>query len=442
MIITPSNLADFNDNPIGFIENMMKNRDKDDTKLIFAKKPVIEDYPKEEGIFYIYNKLSKLEDLSTQNIAENLLDYHAFMKKHNIQIIKEYDNHCKLVYQGEIPHIKVQSFETQSFYGFNKFQIISAETLVRKDEKNILFVKGIDFTYALDSNAASNFERYFINKDDRYKSLYDEIMDDKNNIDITPYIFETIMHGLNDFGINYKLNKKNTNTNQAGFFQTISSFCKAEIFEEKKIKTCVNKIIKATNPLINFYGSIGYSSKIFLILMLEAKYKFSNSPNKIKNYVYSELRKEKLPIENRLKSILYLFAENPGHRFFEKVINIKGYSNLEDYLNKVDNTARDIAISLLEKYFYANLNIFPFLATDDRGFIQMLHETKADYIFKYDEMEIPVYKNINKDIQRKYLEFFETDLEQNTVKYQDTSLKNIMLTYKNRLSTFIELIKK
>ncbi len=442
MLITPSSIKKFNDDPMGFLQNMMNNRDKDDTKLIFAKKPLISDYPKEEGIFYIYHKLSNLEDLSTENIAKNLLDYYAFMHKHNIQIIKEYDNHCKLVYQGEIPHIKVQSFETQSFYGFNKFQIISSETLGRNSEENKVFFKGIDFTYALDSNAASNFERYFINNDDRYKLLYEEIMDDKNNIDITPYIFETIMHGLNDFGINYKLNKKNKNSNQAGFFQTISSLCKAGIFKEKQEKICINKIIKATNPLIDFYGSLGYSSKIFLILMLEAKYKFANSPNKIKNYVYNELRKEKLPIENRLKSILYLFAENPGHKFFEKVINIKGYSNIESYLKKIDNTSRDIAISLLEKYFYAQLNIFPFLATDDKGYIQMLQETKADYIFKYNNIEIPVYKKINQDMQNKYLKFFETDLLHDTVKYEDTTLKNLMIVYKRRLDSFINLIKK
>lgn len=40
------------------------------------------------------------------------------------------------------------------------------------------------------------------------KDLYNQIIAKENNIDIGPYIFEIVMHGLKDFGINYKLNKK------------------------------------------------------------------------------------------------------------------------------------------------------------------------------------------------------------------------------------------
>jgi len=416
-------------------KNKYTNLD-DNSKIIFAKRPLTDKYPKEDGIFYIYNKLIELENYSTPNMIDCIIDYISFLKKHKIQIIKEFDENCLLSYKGKISNIKVEQFETQSFYGFNKFQIINAETLSRQNIKNELYIKGIDFTYSLDSNAASFFAKYHYDKDHRYKALYNEIINDDNNIDIAPYIFETIMHGLKDFGINYKLNKNNKNKTQIGFFKTISSLYEAGLFKEKHLKYYINAIIKSSNPLIPYYGTLGYTAKIFLLIMLEAKYKFPKSSNKIKVYVYSELRKAKLPIENRLKAILYLFAEDPGHEFFKKVINIHDVKNINKYLHNIDNTARDIALSLLERYFYSRFDIFPFFATDDQGFIKMLQDTKPDYIFKYSDMEIPVYKRINQDMQNKYLEFFESNNHDKGVKYQNTTLNSLIIMYNERLYNF------
>ncbi|MCP4970251.1 MAG: hypothetical protein GY932_06610 [Arcobacter sp.] len=130
--------------------------------------------------------------------------------------------------------------------------------------------------------------------------MYTEVITDGNNIDIAPYIFEIVMHGLRDFGINFKLNKKNRNEIQSAFFQNLSTLHKEGLFQEKQEEIFINNIIKRTNPLIKYYGMIGYTAHIFLLIMLEAKYKFWDSPNKIKNHVYSKMRKLNLPIDDYL----------------------------------------------------------------------------------------------------------------------------------------------
>lgn len=440
MLITPHDMEKFRNNPLEYMKIMQENIQAGNTQFCYAKEPLIDNFPKDEGIFFIYGKILELEELSTENIANALLNYIPFMRKHNIKIIKEYDSKCSLSYNGEIPKIKVKNFETEAFYGFNKFQIVDANTLSRKEDiETNIYLETIDFTYALDSNAASFFERYYKDGNKEYESLYKEIIAENNNIDIGPYIFETIMNGLLKYGINYKLNKKHKNEDQAAFFQNIAVLYQAGLFKAKLEKVFINNIIKKSNPLIEYYGVVGYGARIFLIIMLEAKYKYWESPNKIKDFVYSEMRNLNQPIDNRLKAILYLFTEKPGHPFFNKVINIKNIINLEEYLEKVDNTARDIALSLSDKYVYARMGIFPFLASDDKGFIKMLQDTKPDYIFKYDNMEVPVYKNINKDMQKKHLEFFETDTPQ-ACKFQDSNLKELMKIYKEKYENFIKLI--
>lgn len=247
------------------------------------------------------------------------------------------------------------------------------------------------------------------------------------------------MNGLKNYGINYKLKKNNKNEDQAAFFQNLSTLCKQGLFKEKRAKFFLNAIIRSSNPLIEYYGSIGYGARLFLIILLEAKFQFGKSPNKIKEFVYSEMRKFDLPIENRLKAILYLFAEKPGHPFFGKIINMNNFKSLEDYLDRVDNTARDIALVHLEKYFYGRQGIYPFLATDDDALIKMLQDTKPDYIFKYDNIESPIYINISKDMQKKHISFFETD-EPQASKFSGNDLRKLMRIYENKLENFKQLI--
>ncbi len=446
MIITPheaeKSLKKFMEDPMGYVEEIRQQiLSTSDTQICIAREPVIGEFPKGEGIMFIFDKILELENHSTEEIANSLIDYIPFMKKHKIKIIKEYDEECKLASKGKIPNIKVKSLETQAFYGFNKFHIIDADTLSRKDEKGKIYISPIDFSYALDSNAASFFEKHCINSNDKYKELYDVITSDKNNIDIVPYIFETIMNGLKNYGINYKLNKKNKNEDQAAFFQNLSVLCEQGLFKEKRTKLFLNKTIKNGNNLIEFYGTIGYQARLFLILLLEAKFKFGKSSNKIKEYVYTEMRNLNLPIENRLKVILYLFAEKPGHPFFGKVINMNNFKSLEDYLDRVDNTARDIALVHLEKYFYGRLDIYPFLATDDEAFVKMLQDTRADYIVKYDDLEVPVYINIIKDMKKKHLKFFETETPKSCY-FEDTDLKDLMSKYKSKIENFKQLISR
>lgn len=441
MTITQYDVGKYLEDPFLFIEDLKKNRERGDSKLIFAKEPISDEYPKKEGISFILNKISKLEQLTTENIANALINYTSFMKKHKIQIIKKFDEDCQLSYKGEIPNINVKNFKTQSFYGFNKFQIINADTLDRKLKKDKIVLTGIDYTYALDSNAVSYFEQYCRNKDSKYKDLYDEILAYENNIDIAPYIFEIVMHGLRDFGINYKLNKKNKNDTQAGFFQNLTVLYKEGLFKEKLEKKFINNIVKGTNSLIKYHGIVGYTAKIFLILMLEAKIKFKKSSNKIKDYVYNEMRELKLPIENRFKVILYLFSENIGHSFFNKVRNLEDIDDIDDFMErKVDNTARDIALCFLDRYVYSHLDIFPFIASDDNGLLEMLKETKPDFIFKYGKLEVPVHSKINKDMQKKHLKFFETESVESMHLAEDIPLKEVMGIYEKKKKEFITVI--
>ncbi|MEV9547037.1 hypothetical protein [Aliarcobacter butzleri] len=442
MLFTQYDLEKIKNDPYKLLEEIKQNVNNGDTKMIFAKEPVIEDYPKEEGIFFIHNKLINLEELSTENIANALKNYTDFMKKHKIQIIKEFDSKCELAYEGEIPHIKVASFETLSFYDFNKFHIIDGNTLSRVNSKNTLgYLKTIDYSYALDSNVASFFARYITNNDIKYKDLYNQIIAKENNIDIGPYIFEIVMHGLKDFGINYKLNKKNKNKTQSAFFETLKVLYKEGLFKEKLEKEFINNIIKSTNPLIKYYGMLGFSAQIFLLSLLEAKYKFGKAPNKIKYYVYDEMRKAKIPIENRLKAILYLFCDNPGHSFFKKVINIESIESIEKYMKDVDNTGRDIAISSLERYLYGISNIHPYIATNDQGLIEMFRSTKPDYVYVFNGIASPIYKKINNELQKKYLNFFETNNTKNVIGYQDSILKDLINIYINKKVEFVNLIK-
>lgn len=439
MIITPHTIKEFRNDPLGFIKKMSLTGD---TKIYgLVEEPIMADFPKDEGITFIVNKLVELENHTSKDVANALIPYIPFMKKHKIKIIKEYNEECSLALQGEIPNITVDRFQTQSFYGFNKFQIIDAKTLSRKDEKGKIFLDAIDFSYALDSNAASFFEKYCIDGNEKYKDLYDVIVADGNNIDITPYVFEMIMNGLKKYGINYKLNKNNKNRDQLAFFNNLSVLCNQGLFKEKRAKFYLNSIIKSSNPLIQELGAIGYQARMFLILLLEAKLQFGKSGNKIKEYVYSEMRKLNLPIENRLKAILNLFIEKPGHPFFEKVINMGRINNIEDYMDRVDNTARDIAIVGLEKYVFGHMGIYPILATDDRAFIKMLQDVKVDFIFKYDNIEAPIYINIAKEMKKKHSNYFETD-EPQACRFSDNSLKELMTIYENKLESFKELINQ
>ena len=443
MLFTKYDFEKFKNDPFKLLEEIKQNINNGDTQMIFAREPVTEDYHKEEGIFFIHNKLINLEELSTENITNALKHYTDFMKKHKIQIIKEFDSKCKFAYEGEIPHIKVDNFETLSFYDFNKFHIIDGNTLSRINSENTLrYLKYIDYSYALDSNITSFFARYITNNDIKYKDLYNQIIAKENNIDIGPYIFEIVMHGLKDFGINYKLNKKNKNETQAAFFETLKVLHKEGLFKEKLEKEFINNIIKSTNHLINYYGLLGFSVQIFLISLLEAKYKFGKATNNIKSYVYDELRKAKIPIENRLKAILYLFCDNPGHLFFKKVINIENIENIQKYMKDVDNTGRDIAISLLERYLYGISNIYPYIATNDQGLIAMFRSTKPDYVYVLNGINIPIYKKINSEMEKKYLNFFETNNTNNMIGYQDSTLKDLINIYINKKNKFINLIKK
>ena len=442
MIITPHGIKEFRNDPASFIKKMNEQMlSTGDTKICAIREPIMADFPKDEGIFFIFDKLLKLECHTSENMANTLIPYISFIKKHKIKIIKEYDQECSSSLKGEIPNINVDSLQTQSFYGFNKFQIINAETLSRKDEKEKIFLDLVDFSYTLDSNVASFFQQYCTNGIEKYKDLYDAIVADGNNVDITPYIFETIMNGLKKYGINYKLNKNNKNKDQVAFFYTLSMLCDQGLFKEKRSKFYINSVIKSSNPLIGQLGIIGYQARLFLILLLEAKLQFGKSANKIKEYVYSEMRKLGLPIENRLKVILYLFTEKPGHPFFGKVINMDRINNIEDYLYRVDNTARDIAIVQLEKYVFGRMDIYPLLATDDRAFIKILQDTKADYIFKYDNIEVPVYIHISKDMKKKHINFFKTD-EPQACKFDDTGLKELIKIYENKLESFKELMNQ
>uniref|UniRef100_UPI0011324BF4 hypothetical protein n=2 Tax=Campylobacter concisus TaxID=199 RepID=UPI0011324BF4 len=174
MIFTPHDINKFRLNPNSFMQEILEKFINGDTQMIFSKEPIIKEYPKNEGILYIVNKISNLDVLTTEKIALSVKEYLDFMKEHKISIIKEYDIHCKMAYSGEIPNINVENFTTQSFCGFNKFQIIDAYTLERNIQEGEIYVKPIDFTYALDSNTASYLGKFITNKSicNQYEAIY------------------------------------------------------------------------------------------------------------------------------------------------------------------------------------------------------------------------------------------------------------------------------
>lgn len=139
MIFTPFDANRFRLNPNSFMQEVLEKSKNGDTQIIFSEEPIIKEYPKDEGILYIVNKISNLDVLTTEKIALSVKEYADFMKEHRISIIKEYDMHCKMAYSGEIPNINVENFTTQSFCGFNKFQIIDAHTLERNIQENDIY---------------------------------------------------------------------------------------------------------------------------------------------------------------------------------------------------------------------------------------------------------------------------------------------------------------
>lgn len=84
MLITPHIIEKFKNNPLGYLDAVRNQVESGDTELCFAREPLIADFPKEEGMHFIYSKILELEELSTENIANSLLEYTQFMKKYNI----------------------------------------------------------------------------------------------------------------------------------------------------------------------------------------------------------------------------------------------------------------------------------------------------------------------------------------------------------------------
>lgn len=152
------------------------------------------------------------------------------------------------------------------------------------------------------------------------------------------------------------------------------------------------------------------------------------------------MRKANIPIENRLKAILYLFCEKPGHPFFEKIVSFPEINKLEKYMRDLDNTGRDIALTSLEKYIYGKLNIYPFMATDDNGLIKMFQDTKPSFVFIYQDMAIPIYKEITKEMLKKYLDYFEVESPKNSISYVGGPFKDLYNTYLQKKDNFINLI--
>lgn len=70
----------------------------------------------------------------------------------------------------------------------------------------------------------------------------------------------------------------------------------------------------------------------------------------------------------------------------------------------------------------------------------MLKDTKADYILKYGNIEILIYKKINKDIENKYLKLFETSSPKNIISFESNTLKEMIFYYENKKNQFATLI--
>jgi hypothetical protein len=238
-----------------------------------------------------------------------------------------------------------------------------------------------------------------------------------------------------------KLNKNNKNQDQQKFFENLKILHKHKIFSEKSEKIFINNIIKDQNKLIESVGIMYYTAYIFVVVMMEAKFLFKDSTKKIKYYVFSELRRLNIPIENRYKAILYLFLETKAeHTFFYK---IKTINNNEKYFRNLENVAKDIALSNLDKHIYFNkLNhgkgLFPFLASNDTGFIDMLSDTKPDFILRYNDTTSYVYKNIRQDIKKNYSNLFSMDSRIEQV--EDVNLKGLMKIAKEKKENFRGLL--
>ena len=441
MIITSFDMEKFTENPINFVQDMInKMEEAEDYTLKYYREPIDEGYPEIEGVSFILNEILGLKDPSTNNIASILKKYIDYINKYDISIIKEFDEHCDFAYTGQIPSFTTDYFTTQPFYGFNKFQILSAETLYRKPKEGEIYFRPIDFTYALDSNATSYFEKFYKNQDERYRKIFEMITGDGNNVALLPYIFEIIMQGFKNFGIRFKLNKRNKDSIQKGFFQNLKILHAAGLFKEKSEKEFINKIIKKFNLGIEVLAFSYYQANIFLILMLEARFKFKKSQKAIIYYVYKNLRELQIPIENKIKAILYIFSSNPNHGFFNKVINIINIKNIDKYMEKVNNTARDIALILMERFFYNNSNIFASLATGDKNLISLLHDIKPDFIIQYKNLYIPIYKRINEEMQKKYIEFFTINNTKEIINFKSKSLKEMDEIYIKKQKNFQALI--
>ncbi|RBQ29797.1 hypothetical protein [Aliarcobacter vitoriensis] len=62
MLFTKYDFEKFKNDPFKLLEEIKQNINNGDTKMIFAREPVTEDYPREEGMFFIHNKFRKIND--------------------------------------------------------------------------------------------------------------------------------------------------------------------------------------------------------------------------------------------------------------------------------------------------------------------------------------------------------------------------------------------
>jgi hypothetical protein len=76
MIITPHGIKEFRNDPVGFIKKMNQQiLSTGDTKICAIREPIMADFPKDEGIFFIFDKLLELECHTSENIANTLIPY-------------------------------------------------------------------------------------------------------------------------------------------------------------------------------------------------------------------------------------------------------------------------------------------------------------------------------------------------------------------------------
>jgi len=82
MIITPHGIKEFRNDPASFIKKMNEQMlSTGDTKICAIREPIMADFPKDEGIFFIFDKLLKLECHTSENMANTLIPYISFIKK-------------------------------------------------------------------------------------------------------------------------------------------------------------------------------------------------------------------------------------------------------------------------------------------------------------------------------------------------------------------------